>query len=47
MAAGAASLKKTSWYCNIIILLGVEDHPNYRTKKNCNDNDFGQGFRHF
>ena len=25
---GAYSLKKTSWYCNIIILLGVEDHPN-------------------
>ena len=24
---GAYSLKKTSWYRNIIILLGVEDHP--------------------
>ena len=23
-----AWLKKTSWYCNIIILLGVEEHPN-------------------
>ena len=29
MAVGAASLKKTSWYRNIIILLGVEEHPNY------------------
>ena len=28
MAFGAASLKKTSLYCNIIILLGVEEHPN-------------------
>ena len=27
MAVGAASLKKTSWYRNIIILLGVEEHP--------------------
>ena len=26
---GAYSLEKTSWYCNIIILLGVEEHPNY------------------
>ena len=26
---GAYSLKKTSWYRNIIILLGVEEHPNY------------------
>ena len=25
---GAYSLEKTSWYCNIIILLGVEEHPN-------------------
>ena len=29
MAVGAASLKKTSWYRNIIILLGVEEHPKY------------------
>ena len=28
MAVGPASLKKTSWYPNIIILLGVEEHPN-------------------
>ena len=26
---GAYSLKKTSWYRNIIVLLGVEDHPFY------------------
>ena len=26
---GAYSLEKTSWYCNIIILLGVEEHPKY------------------
>ena len=25
---GAYSLKITSWYCDIIILLGVENHPN-------------------
>ena len=29
MAVGAASLKKPSWYRNIIILLGVEEHPKY------------------
>ena len=29
MAVGTASLKKTSWYRNIIILLGVEEHPKY------------------
>ena len=26
---GAYSLEKTSWYCNIIILLGVEEHPKF------------------
>ena len=26
---GAYSLEKTSWYHNIIILLGVEEHPKY------------------
>ena len=34
MAVGAASLKKTSWYRNIIILLGVEEHPNWCTFEN-------------
>ena len=33
MAVGAASLKKTSWYRNIIILLGVEEHPKWATQK--------------
>ena len=36
MAVGAASLKKTSWYLNIIILLGVEEHPKWFHEKNIN-----------
>ena len=41
---GAYNLEKTSWYRNIIILLGVEEHPNWEivniTKTSFNNYDW-------
>ena len=37
---GAYSLEKASWYRNIIILLGVEEHPKFHEK--FRENDLGR-----